>query len=156
MKKNKFSILIILVIFFITGCAIKTPIKPKAVSFTAITPIIKISDVGFLKLAANTTTLQIYSSGVSLLELSIKDKICINGVCKDELIFNEEFFSSSHYRGFFNNILKKEPIYSGKNLVKTNCGFEQNLSHLTYKICNNKTFYKDTKNGVKIVVREMD
>ncbi|PSM52125.1 putative lipoprotein [Campylobacter blaseri] len=140
---------------FLTGCSIKEPVKPQAVNFTIISPMIKINDAGFIKTTKNSTKLQVYSSGMAIFEISIIDRICMNGVCKDELKFNQEFFGRLHYRGFLNDILKSNPIYSSRNLVTTDCGFEQNLSYLTYKICNNETFYKDSKNKIKMLIRNI-
>lgn len=152
--KNK--IIAVFLVILLVGCSTKAPEPPKSVSFTMITPTFKISDAGFVRFNPNKTELQIYSSGVSLLEVSIKDRICYNKACKDELEFNEEFFKRTQYRGFFNDILKKKPIFNNQGLVKTNCGFEQNLTNISYKVCDNKMRYEDKKEKIKIIIREIN
>lgn len=148
-----------LILFFATilaGCATTKPSPTKALNFTMISPDFKISDAGFLKTSPNSTNLQVYSSGISLLDVNIKDRVCYNRVCKDELEFNQSFFKRAHYKGFFRDMLTKKPIYESRNLVKTSCGFDQNLTNLSYQICDNKMSFKDTKNSIKITIRELN
>ncbi|QKF63955.1 hypothetical protein [Campylobacter corcagiensis] len=140
----------------LVGCATTGLAPTKALNFTMISPDFKISDAGFLKTSSNSTNLQVYSSGMSLLDVNIKDKVCYNSVCKEELEFNQNFFKREHYRGFFKDLLTKKPIYESRNLVKTSCGFDQNLTNLSYQICDNTMSFKDTKNGVKIIIRELN
>lgn len=156
MKNFKYKFIITLIIsIFLSGCMQKQPQIPQAVSFTVISPMVKLSDAGFLRVYKNSVHLQIYSSGVSVLEIVVKDRICMNNACKDELAFNKDFFTKEHYRGFFDEILRKKPIYNGKNLVKTECGFEQNLRNLSYKVCGKELFFKD-KNDIKIILKDID
>lgn len=153
---NKFlKIFFIVFLMSFTGCVTKTPIKQNSVLFTLVSPNLKFSDAGFIKTANKSIKLQIYSSGVSLLNVTIKDKICYNGVCKDELEFNKDFFKSEYYRGFFADILRKKPLYNARNLVKTSCGFDQNLSSFTYQICDNKLYFKNQQ-GIKMIIKEID
>ncbi|NLK65863.1 MAG: hypothetical protein GX282_00060 [Campylobacteraceae bacterium] len=154
--KIKRKILPILVGILFFGCSTKEIEPPKAVHFTMLSPSLKISDAGFVRFKPNWTELQIYSSGVSLLEVSIKDRICYNGACKDELEFNKEFFKRAQYRGFFSDILKKKPIFNAQSLVKTPCGFDQNLTNITYQVCNNVMRYNDSKEKIKIIIKELN
>ncbi|NLY04480.1 MAG: hypothetical protein GXZ15_06625 [Campylobacter sp.] len=151
---RRFSVF--LIILMIAGCSTTQPTPPKALNFTMISSNFKISDAGFLRTYKNSTQLQVYSSGTGLLEVKIKDRVCYNSVCKDELEFNNDFFKRVHYRGFFENILKKEPIYEKRNLVKTECGFDQNLTDISYQICGEKMTFVDSRNGIKIIIREVN
>lgn len=152
MKKLLPSLISILFI----GCATTSPTPPKALNFTMISPDFKISDAGFLRVNNQSTNLQIYSSGMTLLEIDIKDRVCYNSVCKDELEFNQNFFKRAHYKGFFKELLEKKPIYEKRDLVKTSCGFDQNLTNIRYQICGNKMSFNDSKNGVKIIIKELN
>ena len=94
-----------------------------------------------------------------LKEIDISEnKICLNSACDDEATFNRKFFKNSHYNGFFSDILNHKPIYNGKNLQKSDCGFLQNLSDnfIQYKFCNNLVEFADTKNKIKIKLKEID
>lgn len=153
---NKFlKIFFIVFLMSFTGCVTKTPIKQNSVLFTLVSPNLKFSDAGFIKTTNKSIKLQIYSSGVSLLNVTIKDKICYNGVCKDEIEFNRNFLKMPYYKGFFAEILGKKPIYNGRDLVKTDCGFDQNLSNAIYQICDNKVYFKNQK-GIKIIIKEIN
>lgn len=156
MKRFIFAIFVILLF---TACSIKTPLSSKAINFMVISPIVRFSDAGFMHKYLNETNIQIYNSGVNILNLIIKkDKICMNGACEDELVFNEKFFKMQHYRGILNQILNMSQIYNGINLQKTDCGFSQNISKyfIKYEKCNNSVNFIDSKNGIKIILKELD
>ena len=160
MKKiNLFMCVILAFVSFFSGCAKNSPQNSQAVSFTVISPSLKIRDAGFIHKFANKTELQIYNSGVSILKMDISEnKICLNSACDDEATFNRKFFKNSHYNGFFSDILNHKPIYNGKNLQKSDCGFLQNLSDnfIQYEFCNNLVEFTDTKNKIKIKLKEID
>ena len=153
------KIYIFIAILLFAGCAKISPQSSQAVSFTAISPSLKISDAGFIHRFKEKTELQIYNSGVSILKMDIShDKICLNSACDDEISFNRKFFKNEHYIGFFSDILNHRPIYNGKNLQKTDCGFIQNISEnfIQYKFCDNLIEFSDTKNKIKIKLKEID
>ena len=159
MKKIHFFTILFSLSAIFSGCAKLTPQNSKAINFTAISPSLKISDAGFIHRFAEKTELQIYNSGVSVLKIDISEnKICLNSACDDEPTFNRKFFKNAHYNGFFSEILNHKPIYNGKNLQKTDCGFIQNLSEnfIEYKLCNNSLEFADTKNKIKIKLKELD
>ena len=152
-----FAVLALGVIF--SGCAKNSPQNSQAVSFTVISPTLKVSDAGFIHKFKEKTELQIYNSGISILKMDISEnKICLNSACDDEPTFNRKFFKNSHYNGFFSDILNHKPIYNGKNLQKTECGFIQNISEnfIEYKFCNNSIEFADTKNKIKIKLKEIN
>lgn len=155
---NKFIVFtLISVVFF--GCAKLTPKLSKAMNCTIISPLIKISDAGFLHKFGNQNSVQIYSSGVNIVNLDIKnDKICLNNTCDDELIFNRKFFAKEHYKGLLSDILDFKPIYNSKHLIKTDCGFTQNISEnsIQYQVCNKSLEFRDLKNSVKIKLKEVN
>ena len=140
------------------GCAKITPQSSQAVSFSVISPNLKVSDAGFIHKFKEKTELQIYNSGVSILKLEIfENKICLNSACDDEATFNRKFFKDTHYNGFFSDILNHRPIYNAKNLQKSDCGFLQNISEnfIEYKFCNDLVEFADTKNKIKIKLKEL-
>ncbi|ASM38759.1 MAG: hypothetical protein SPI03_04565 [Campylobacter sputorum] len=150
------KILSIIISIFFTACSIKnTPQASSSVFFNINSPNLKISDAGFVHHYNNYTTLQIYNSGVSILKLDIKDKICINSACSNKIDFNKKYLLEAHYDNFLNDIINQKPIYEKENLIKTDCGFKQNISKnsIKYELCNNKSIFKDTKNGITIVLR---
>ncbi|WP_298755684.1 hypothetical protein [uncultured Campylobacter sp.] len=148
----------------LAGCA-TTALKPastQAVNFTVISPLTRTSDAGFMRKFKNQTEVQIYASGISVLSLVLKDdKICMNGACDDELVFNKKFFGTEHYRGLLGEILDGKPIFGGSD-AGGNC-FEQSLQEgsINYKVCRGKDgggrsiSFADSKRSVKIKIREL-
>jgi len=148
----------------LAGCA-TTALKPastQAVNFTVISPLTRTSDAGFMRKFKNQTEVQIYASGISVLSLVLKgDKICMNGACDDELVFNKKFFGAEHYRGLLSEILEGKPIFGGSD-TGGHC-FEQSLQEgsIDYKVCRGKDgggrsiSFADAKRGVKIKIREL-
>ena len=148
----------------LAGCA-TTALKPastQAVNFTVISPLTRTSDAGFMRKFKNQTEVQIYASGISVLSLVLKgDKICMNGACDDELVFNKKFFGTEHYRGLLGEILDGKPIFGGSD-TGGHC-FEQSLQDgsINYKVCRGKDgggrsiSFADAKRSVKIKIREL-
>ena len=148
----------------LTGCA-TTALKPastQAVNFTVISPLTRTSDAGFMRKFKNQTEVQIYASGISVLSLVLKgDKICMNGACDDELVFNKKFFGTEHYRGLLGEILDGKPVFGGSD-TGGQC-FEQSLQDgsINYKVCRGKDgggrsiSFADAKRSVKIKIHEL-
>ena len=160
MKRN---ILLLCAILMLAGCAKIAPQKTNAVNFTVVSPLTRTSDAGFMRKFKNQTEVQIYASGISVLSLVLKgDKICMNGACDDELVFNKKFFGTEHYRGLLGEILDGKPIFGGSDAGERRC-LTQSLQEgsIDYKVCRGKDgsgrsiSFADAKRGVKIKIREL-
>ena len=158
----KRKILLFCAILMLAGCAKIAPQKTNAVNFTVVSPLTRTSDAGFMRKFKNQTEVQIYASGISVLSLVLKDdKICMNGACDDELVFNKKFFGAEHYRGLLGEILDGKPIFGGSD-TGGHC-FEQSLQDgsIAYTVCRSKDggrrsiSFADAKRGVKIKIREL-
>ena len=158
----KRKILLLCAILMLAGCAKIAPQKTNAVNFTVISPLTRTSDAGFMRKFKNQTEVQIYASGISVLSLVLKDdKICMNGACDDELVFNKKFFGAEHYRGLLGEILDGKPIFGGSD-AGGHC-FEQSLQDgsIAYTVCHGKDgggrsiSFADAKRSVKIKIREL-
>ncbi|EAJ4767347.1 hypothetical protein D3583_09455, partial [Campylobacter jejuni] len=104
----------------------------------------------------NALNLEVYKLGQAFFELKIKDKICINAVCYDKKVFNQKFFKNVYYDDILSDILKANALWQGKNLEKTDCGFEQNLKaknyEIFYQVCDNKVSFFDKISHTKIIL----
>ena len=159
----KRKILLLCAILMLAGCAKIAPQKTNAVNFTVVSPLTRTSDAGFMRKFKNQTEVQIYASGISVLSLVLKDdKICMNGACDDELVFNKKFFGAEHYRGLLGEILDGKPIFGGSDAGERRC-LTQSLQDgsIDYKVCRGKDgggrsiSFADAKRGVKIKIREL-
>ncbi|WP_169779407.1 hypothetical protein [Campylobacter curvus] len=144
--------------FILLGCVKnEPPQRSQTFQVTIFSPLIKINDVGFLHSYKNGLNLQIYSSGVNTADIKIDDEICVNRACFSKTEFNEKFFLRPHYETIFQDVLQKKEIYDGKNLVRKACGFEQNISNdsIEYEVCDNLIKFIDTKNRIRIILKEL-
>lgn len=155
MAKNFFKI--IFIALFFAGCA-NVNTKTKSVSVLIKSKLLKINDLGFVNFINNDINIQIYNSGKNALNLTIKDKlICVNKICQSQALFNQKFFLRTHYEDLLKDIILMKPIYNGKYLKKNNCGFEQSINEflIQYKVCGKDMEFIDTKNNIKIKIKEL-
>ncbi len=142
------------------GCSVKNKqiSKNKSAVITLINQNFKINSTGFIINDGKKTNLQIYENGINVLELKVGKRICLNFGCKEQLSFNRDFFKNQHYKGFLNEMLNSKPIYDKKNLIKTDCGFNQNIKKLfiEYSVCQKTMKFIDKKNRIKIIIKELD
>ena len=159
----KRKILLLCAILMLAGCAKIAPQKTNAVNVTGVSPLTRTSYAGCMRKFKNQTEVQIYASGISVLSLVLKgDKICMNGACDDELVFNKKFFGAEHYRGLLGEILDGKPIFGGSDAGERRC-LTQSLQDgsIDYKVCRGKDgggrsiSFADAKRGVKIKIREL-
>ncbi|MDO5045606.1 hypothetical protein [Campylobacter sp.] len=158
MKKILKNLSFVLAVLFLSSCAgLNAPKVSNGFQITILSPAIKINDVGFLHKSKNSLNLQIYSSGVNTLNIKIGDRICTNQVCYEKREFNRKFLANEHYDELFSEILQRQPIYDKANLETNSCGFKQDISKysLKYEVCNNLTSFYDTKNRIKIIIKEL-
>ncbi len=152
----KHFILFFAIVFFY-GCSFKpTPTSSQVFNLTLISPMIKINDIVFLHKHKKGLNLQIYNTALNIANIKVYNKICINSACFEKTEFNKRFFLNSYYDDMFEDILLQKPIYNRKNLQKTECGFNQNINNnlIQYEVCANNVKFIDTKNKIKIILRE--
>lgn len=143
--------LFFVIFIFFSACSIKN-IKSNSQSvFVNInTDLIKTNDQGFLYKNNKNIKLELYKLGQLFFLVNINNKICINKICYDKKIFNKKFFKKQYYDTLLEDILNKKAIYNGKNLIKTSCGFTQEIDDIKYMICNDEIYFKN-KNSKFII-----
>ena len=149
------------------GCAVIQPVVKEGATKSAFvvmkTPVLRYADQGFVREEAGATKLEIYASGVAVMKLSIeKNKVC-NGTglfsCMSKKEFNARYLSASYPEDTFENILKGEPIFEGKNLQRDKESFSQKIvqgsgSTITYTVSSHAIVFHDTLPAIVIKVRE--
>ncbi len=150
----------IFMVLFLSGCATKTPItSSQSYLVTIKNKQIAISDTGFLNYGKEYINLQIFSIGAVLFNLEINENVCVDGRCTDKIEFNNRFFEHPHYETMINDILAMQPLYEGKNKVNVEGGFMQEIdfpnSHIIYRVQNKSLYFKDSKNGILIRLKEL-
>ena len=148
--KLKFFIFHFSFSIFLIGCAVKTT----PVYVNIVSPKIKISDEGFLKESFFYKKLIIYKAGSKPIELTLRDnKICINKECFNKYMFMKEYFNGLS-KDFFDKILNKKPL-SLKFYKKTKNGFFQKSDTLFYKVTKNSVLFRDRKNKIVILIKNL-
>ena len=151
---SKFTTLTLLSALFF-GCSTAQPKHSSGVLFSFITPQIRISDTGFIHSYTNGTQVQIYNSGTLTLNLKLAQNICINSACMSRKSFNIKYLNSPHYNEILDDIITQRAIYDSANLIQTDCGFVQDFSSFRYEVCDKMAKFIDSKNNIKIIIREL-
>lgn len=151
------KIFIFFLLLFFSACALKNqeyPSQKMKVVFN--TPAIKINDFGFLKKENKALNLEVYKLGQAFFKLKIGEDICLNSVCYSKTVFNQKFFKNTYYEDILKDILEAKPLWNGKNIEKTQCGFNQKLNsanyEIFYEVCDNKISFFDKISHIKIIL----
>jgi hypothetical protein len=106
------NIAIILLSIFISGCALKEPIKSQSATILLKTSNMKFYDKGFITKYDDRIHLQIFSVGQLVLNLEVyKDRVCRSTFeCLNASEFNKKFLSDSYRESFLYDLLSKEKV----------------------------------------------
>ena len=151
--QNYSKLLVILLLF--SGCAIKRPTISQPVAFVFKTPNLKIAATGFLYKNAHIK-LQGYSGANPIFTLLLTKRVCINSRCMSYESFNKLVLSPTYPPQLIRNILLAKPIFNGKNLQKSQRGFEQRVDSILYRVKDRVVYFKDKKNAILIKIKELD
>lgn len=153
------KIVLFLSIFLLFGCSINPIIQTSKSIFVVIkTPKLKYADSGFLKRYGDTLKLELFNAGSLVLEISIKDDICINKICYKKDQFNAQMLGFSYPDEMLEDILLKKPMY--KKLKNHQKNFTQNISQngadILYKVTDKTTIFRDKTNNIFIKIKDLD
>lgn len=106
------SSLIVILVFIVTGCAVKQPISSKSSIVIFKTPSLKFYDKGFITKYEDNIHLQIYSAGNIVLDLKIyKDEVCQSSLkCMSSKEFNEIYLDSSYKDSFLYELFLQNTV----------------------------------------------
>jgi len=99
----------ILVLFILSGCALKQPSLSQSATILLKTPSMKFYDKGFITQYDNYTQVQIFSAGTLVLNLEIyEDRICKSTFkCQSLKAFNAQNLDSSYEDNFIKKLFDK-------------------------------------------------
>lgn len=163
MKKSTLTTLLLSLFLglFLSACASKSSFNnSKSVFITIKTPQIKQQEAGFLYTEGEMVRLEIYKLGQPIVKLEVATLSCLNGTCAPKMMLNEKLFKNAHYDGFLSDILRAKPLYSGKNLVKTKCGFTQQIAEkayeIEYSVCDGVVDFYEKKAKIVFVMKDLE
>ena len=143
----------------LSGCVGAMPEYNKSKGSMIIfkTPTVKYADQGFVSSANSEVKVEIYGSGQALMRLRVTPtQTCMSSMaCMSNTEFNKKVLQANYPADTLENIFKGEQIFGGKGLVKNGDGFTQNIGTISYSVFGGNISFRDSSNGVKIVVRGM-
>ena len=158
--KNMYSLgLAIFLLFSISGCSFKNYARSQPNIITIKTPTMKFSDIAYFHQDKDSVKIELYEAGIAVKTIEINRFVCSNEGCISKNAFNEDYLSGSYPDDLLKHILRKEPIYDAKNLIKTNDGFTQkivtNRLNISYMVKKDSMRFKDSINNILIKFKKM-
>ncbi len=145
------------------GCSAIQPSIQKSLFVVMKTPVFRYADQGFIQKSADSTKLEIYSSGVAVMKLEIgRSQVC-NGTglfsCMSKEEFNRRYLSPNYPSDTFEKILRGETLFGGKNVQKTDDGFVQRVVQpgiydIEYRVSSSSITFRDTISAILIKIKE--
>ena len=86
--------------------------------------------------------------------------VCVEGEgCMRKSTFNEQYLSPAYPDDLLKNVFLGQPIFNGKNLLKTDLGFVQVIQasgvDIVYKVELDQIYFKDKSNAILIKVKDI-
>jgi hypothetical protein len=149
---------LILMIIVLSGCNNTPYIEEHPAYVLFKTPTFKYADMGFVYKNKDEIKLQIYSNAQSIMSLTVsKNSVCMSTLeCMSSQSFNTNILNKYYPVTILYNILRGKEILAGKNLIKTNQGFIQQIKtihyDIVYKVAKNSISFIDRVNNIKIKI----
>lgn len=152
-------ILLIFTLFF-SACSIKNYEHTQTKIITIKSPKIKFSDAGYLRNSEKTVELELFMAGKCIEKITVNHLICTSSGCMSKGGFNKDYLNSAYPDDTMENMLLSHVIYGGKNLTKTDGGFEQHIKDehvdISYRVESSGVYFKDRKNGIIFNIKDTD
>jgi len=143
------------------GCFAEKEVVPQEALFVVWkTPVMRYADQGFLYHGKERLRLEIYASGQAVMRLSVTpSQVCSGALCMSRKEFNLRYLSPHYPETLLENILRGQPLFGGKGVVKRESGFTQKIEKaacyaIEYSVLNGSTVFRDTINNITIKIRK--
>ena len=122
-------------------------------------PLIKFADVGYIRNSGDSISLELFTAGQRVQEITINHLICVSDGCMSKSGFNKDYLHSEYPDDILQNILLARPIFDGEAVVKIEDGFEQKIEreniNITYRVTSDVTYFKDRKNRIIVKIKDI-
>lgn len=151
---------IILVIFtlFMSACSIKNYEHTQTKIIIIKSPKLKFADIGYLRNSSDAIELELFVAGKAIEKISINNLICIRSGCMSKSSFNQEYLNAAYEDDILQNILLGQAIFEGRNIQKTQNGFEQKIQNnevfIDYSVNPHAISFKDKKNNILLKIKD--
>ncbi len=144
---------------FFSACSIKNYEHTRAKIVTIKSPKLKFSDIGYVRHTDDAIELELFIAGHVYQRIHINHLICVNEGCMSKSSFNEEYLSASYPASLLQNVILGKKIYNGKNSLKKDDGFVQNIKtsdvNIKYSVNSQEIYFKDKTNHILIKIKEL-
>ena len=157
--RSKISPFLLLFILF-SGCAVHQNYITQPSTILFKTQKFKYYDAGFIKTNDFHTIVNIYNSGQTVLNLEIATKqICINSECYKNSDFNNFILSNAYPEDTLFNIFNGKDIFYGEGIEfekdRQKQAIKNQFVDILYEVNQDKIFFVDYLNSIKIVIRRI-
>lgn len=154
----KYLLLIFTLLF--SACSVKNYEHTQTKIITIKSPKIKFSDAGYLRNSEKIMELELFMAGKCIEKITVNNLICTSSGCMSKSGFNKDYLNSAYPDDTMENMLLSHAIYGGKNLTKTDGGFEQHIKDelvdIVYIVDSHSVQFRDTKNNIIFKIKDTD
>ncbi len=158
MTMRKTSVAVAAAVLLAAGCAMKKPPHSEPYVIVMKTPKWRFADTGYVRTGDGVAELEAFEAGVRVLRLQAGDAVCVEGEgCLDRTAFNRRFLAAAYPPDTLYRLLRREPIFARRNLVRTPAGFTQHIVSdrydIVYRVEGKRLYFKDRKNRILIKLK---
>lgn len=140
----------------LAGCSIKEYKNNESKIIVIRSPQLKYADLGYIRSNGDALRIELYEMGHLVKSIEINNLICVDDTCLLKSMFNEKYLNTHYPTELLQDVILGKTIYEGKNLVKTETGFMQNISDenvdIHYEVQNKEIRFKDRRNGILLKI----
>lgn len=151
------SFFIVLVLF--SGC-MKNYNMDSAKIITIRSPLIKYSDLGYVRGHGDDLKIELYEMGNVVKSIYINHFICVDDGCMLKSAFNKKYLNENYPSDILENVITGRAIYDGKNMRKLYNGYVQDIEDknvdIDYEVSNDTIRFRDRRNGILLKISNPD
>ena len=154
----KYLLLIVVTLFF-SACSIKNYEHTQTKIIIIKLPKIKFADIGYIRNSDKAVELELFFAGQVVEKIAVNHLICTSSGCMSKGGFNKDYLNAAYPDEIMQNILLGNEIYEGKNRLKIDDGFIQEIKtnrvDIKYSVNSHQIFFKDKKNRIIFKIKNM-
>jgi hypothetical protein len=148
--------IVVFALALLGGCAMKKPGVSEAYLVVLKTPKWRFADTGYVRTGDKVAELEVFEAGQRVLRLQIENLVCVETQgCLSKSEFNSRYLSPDYPDDLLYHLLRGEPIFEGKHLVRGDAGYEQVFGGIVYRVGGKEIYFKDCERGIMIKLRRL-
>lgn len=140
------------ILFLFAGCSIKNYEKNESKIIVIRSAELKYADLGYIRSSGDALKIELYEMGNLVKSIEINNLICVDEGCMFKSSFNQKYLNGHYPSDILENVILGRQIYDGKNLIRSDDGFVQEIKDkyvdIHYEVKNGNIRFKDRKNAI--------